>query len=368
MRIALIIERFAPRAGGVESVAWTVAHGLARAGDEVHVVARGATPSAEIKLHQVDVTTAWQPLRVSGFSRAAARAAPRGDFDIVYSLARTTHQDVYRAGGGSHASYMKRRYRGLSRTIRRVSPRHALLLALEERVFRDSTQVVQCNSEMVRRELVLRYGIPPERIVVVRNGVDLGRFDPENRDQLGAPLRRELGASAAPVWLFAGSGFRRKGLDTAMRALARAERSDSQLWIVGADRATQWRRLARSLGIEARIRLLGFRSDMHALYAAADALLLPTRYDACANVCLEAAAAGIPVVTSAANGAAEILDGAGFAIDEPEDVDGFASALDALSDKPTRQRMGGTARAAALTLSWGTHMTALRGLFAGLRP
>ena len=44
MRIALIVERFEPRAGGVENTAWTVAHGLARAGDEVHVATRVTTP------------------------------------------------------------------------------------------------------------------------------------------------------------------------------------------------------------------------------------------------------------------------------------------------------------------------------------
>ena len=70
MRIALILERFEPRAGGVENVGWIVAHELARAGDEVHVVARKAAPTREIRLHQVEVSNRWQPLRVVEFSRA----------------------------------------------------------------------------------------------------------------------------------------------------------------------------------------------------------------------------------------------------------------------------------------------------------
>jgi UDP-glucose:(heptosyl)LPS alpha-1,3-glucosyltransferase len=366
MRIALIIEKFEPRAGGVENAGWIVAHELARAGDEVHVVARKAAPTGEIRLHQLEVSTRWQPLRVVEFSRAAARAAPRRNFDIVYSLARTAHQDIYRAGGGSHASYMDHRYRGLSRVLCEASPRHRVLLAMEERVFRDPTQLVQCNSEMVRRELQTRYALPSERLAVIRNGVDLAHFHPENRDSYGASLRRELSAKEARVWLFAGSGFARKGLDTALRALARSAQRNTQLWVAGADRATPWKRLARSLGVESRVQFLGFRRDMRSLYAAADALLLPTRYDACANVCLEAAAAGIPVLTSTANGAAELFANAGFAIHDPDDANAFAHALDELSDPTLRARLGTAARAVTQHLTWSAHVRSLRGLFAAI--
>jgi len=368
MRIALVIERFEPGRGGVENVAWTVAHELTRAGDEVHVVARRASSESPLRVHRVDVSDRWQPLRVSGFSRATARVAPRGAYDVVYSLARTAHQDVYRAGAGSHASYMERRYRKLAGSLYRLSPRHAMLLAIERRVFGDSSQTVQCGSEMVRRELQQRYEISSERLVVVRNGVDLERFrqTPEQRETHRVRLREEFGAGDRPVWLFAGSGFARKGLDTALRALAIAKCRDSQMWIAGGDQSSAWERLARSLGVERRVRFLGFRSDMPALYAAADAMLLPTRYDACANVCLEAAAAGIPIVTTTSNGAAEVLDGGGFIIDDPEDADAVAAALDALIDVDTRARLGKAAHTAAARLGWSDHVARLRTLFAEL--
>ncbi len=367
MRIALVIERFEPKAGGVENVGWIVAHELARAGDEVHVFARTATPTRKIRLHQIEVPTRWQPLRVLAFSRAVARAARRRNFDIVYSLARTAHQDVFRAGGGSHASYMERRYRGRSRVLSVASPRHRVLLAMEQRVFRDPTQLILCNSEMVRRELQTRYALPPERLAVIRNGVDLDHFHPGNRDRYGAPLRRELSAKEALVWLFAGSGFARKGLDTALRALALSTQRNTQLWIAGADRTGPWQRVARSLGVESRVRFLGFCGDMRTVYAAADALLLPTRYDACANVCLEAAAAGIPVLTSTENGAAELFAATGLANYDSDDANGFAHALDQLSDSTLRAQLGTSARSVAQQLSWSTHVRSLRALFANIR-
>src|SRR5262249_4244851 len=215
LRIALVIERFASRGGGVEPAARAAARGPA-AGDEVHVVARPGEPADFATLHRVHAPSAWQPLRVLGFSRAAARAAPRGGFDVVHSFSRTRHQDVYRAGGGSHADYLARSYGRLAGGLRRLSPRHAVLLAIERRRFAEARPAILGPSQIAADELVRRYAIPDERLVVIPNGVDLERFHPGRR----ARPRGELAGATAPVWLLLGSGWRRKGLDTALRALA----------------------------------------------------------------------------------------------------------------------------------------------------
>jgi UDP-glucose:(heptosyl)LPS alpha-1,3-glucosyltransferase len=121
------------------------------------------------------------------------------------------------------------------------------------------------------------------------------------------------------------------------------------------------------LGVEARVRFLGFRRDLPACCAAADALLLPTRYDAFANVCLEAAAAGLPVVTSGANGAAELFRNAGRVVEDPEQAGGFAEAIEALAEPGLRRRLGEAARAVAQAHGWDAHLHALRALFAEVR-
>jgi UDP-glucose:(heptosyl)LPS alpha-1,3-glucosyltransferase len=364
MRVALVIERFEPRGGGVENVAWCVARGLAAAGDEVSVFARRAAPCPELRVHELRVPAAWQPLRVLAFSRAAARAAPRGGaFDVVHSFSRTRHQDVYRAGGGSHAAYLERRYGPLGRRLRRLSPRHAVLLAIEERVLRDPTQLVQCNSEMVRDELRARYAVPAERLAVIPNGVDRARFGMVFSTAMRQRSRDALGQRGGPVWLLAGSGFERKGLDVALRALAQADPPDAVLWVAGRDEPGPWRRLAARLGVAERVFFLGPRDDLPALYAVADALVLPTRYDAFANVCLEAAAAGLPVLTSGANGAARFLGDALLVVPDPEDVGGFAGALRRLADPELRARLGALGRRRAEEASWESHVRALRELY-----
>jgi tRNA A-37 threonylcarbamoyl transferase component Bud32 len=135
------------------------------------------------------------------------------------------------------------------------------------------------------------------------------------------------------------------------------------LWVAGADTTTHWRRLANEIGVGDRVRFLGQRDDLEDVYAAADALILPTRYDAFANVCLEAAAAGLAVVTSGANGAARWIGDAGLIVEDPEDFEGFARALDALADPMTRAQLGSSARRRAEALSWPVHVRALRGLY-----
>jgi len=365
MRIALVIERFEP-GGGVEGAAWAAAHALHAAGDDVHVVCRRAAPAKGPIPRPVRVSASWQPWRVLAFSRAAAAAAPRGEYDAVHAFSRTRHQDVYRTGGGCHAAYMERAYGATGAGWRRFTPRHAAILRIEGAVFRDSSQWVQCNSEMVRNEILDRYPVDPERIVVIANGVDLERFRPAADRAERDALRRELDSADRLVWLLVGHGHRRKGIDTAIRALARLSEGNSVLWIAGREQEPA-RALAAQLGVEDRVRLLGRERDPAQLYAAADAFILPTRYDAFANVCLEAAASGLPVLTSGANGAAAWLGEAGLVVDDPEDVEGFSEALTHLTDAGNRAALGGAARAKAETRSWADHVRDLHALYAKVK-
>lgn len=366
MRIALVIERFEPR-GGVESVSWNVARGLAEAQDEVHVFARQATSCPGVEIHRLRVPRFWQPLRVLAFSHAAARETARERFDVVHSFSRTLHQDVYRAGGGSHADYLERSYDRVGGSLRRISPRHAVLLAIERRVFADPHQIVQCNSAMVQREISDRYGVPEGRLVVVENGVDLERFHPDRHQAEGEALRHSLAAKDRTIWLFAGSGFRRKGLDTALRALAAHDSPEVELWVAGGDPPQPWVAQSRRLGVEGRVRFLGPRDDLEIVYAAVDVVFLPTRYDAFANVCLEAAAAGLPVVTSSSNGAADFVKKAGGLVASRENVEGFVRALAPLSDPALRKERGAQARRHAESRGWAAHVASLRDLYRQVR-
>jgi UDP-glucose:(heptosyl)LPS alpha-1,3-glucosyltransferase len=262
---------------------------------------------------------------------------------------------------------MQHTYGRMGASLRRLTPRHALLLGIERRIFSDAAQLVQCGSGMVRDEIAARFGVSPTRLHVIHNGVDFAKFRPGEAAHRERATHASLPRTSAPVWLFAGSGWRRKGLDTAMRALAASEHEESRLWVAGADPPSRWRRLARRLGIGARVDFLGSRVDLECVYRAADALLLPSRYDAFANVCLEAAASGLPVVTCRSNGSSELFANAGIVLDDAEDACGFAQALDRLTDASLREELAAKARALTLELSWDRHVEQLRALYARVR-
>ncbi len=363
VRVAIAIESFRPGPGGVEGVAWQLARELGELGVDLTVLCRQAARPAPpgVRVETLGGVSFWQPLRVLDFSRRAARAARAGGFDVVQTFSRTRHQDVYRAGGGSHAAYMESVY-GHPRLQRLLSPRHRTLLAIEEAVFADPCQTIVCNSRLVADDLARRYGIPEARLAVIYNGVDLERFHPRLRERDSARVRAELGLEG-PIALFVGSGFPRKGLDRAIAGLAESG-AKADLLVAGAGDPAPFRAQAEALGVAGRVHFLGVRNDVAELYAAADLFVLPTRYDPFANACLEAMAAGVAVATTPHNGVAELIEpGANGFVCESD----FAPAFRALEDPERLRALAGRARAVAERFSWREHARAVLSLWEGLR-
>jgi UDP-glucose:(heptosyl)LPS alpha-1,3-glucosyltransferase len=201
---------------------------------------------------------------------------------------------------------------------------------------------------MVRGEIVRHYQADPAKLVVIRNGVDLQRFRPPSAAERRA-ARAALGwPESGTVFLFVGSGFERKGVDTALRALAHASLRDGTLLaVVGRDkRQGRYQALARSLGIAEQVRFLGAQEDVLPHYHAADALVLPTLYDPQSNAVLEAMACGLPVITSTGSGAAEVLPAdAGYVVDALDEA-ALGRAMAALADRAHARAMGARARLA----------------------
>ena len=185
-------------------------------------------------------------------------------------------------------------------------------------------------SERVRRQLRHHHRVPDERIVTIPNGINLARFNPGN-DQSRADVRRSIGIDAdVPLVLFVGNQYRLKGLEFAIRALVEME-TKAILLVVGGDTAAPFKRLAQELGVGDRVIFAGARSDLPAIYPAADAFVLPSLYETFALVCLEAMASGLPVLASPVGGIEDYLhDGVnGFHIQR--DAKDIAGKLDRVS-------------------------------------
>jgi len=218
---------------------------------------------------------------------------------------------------------------------------------LERGAFRRSRRIVAV-SQKLRAELE-EGGVPADRITTILNGVDTTEFAPGevNRTQLGLPEH-------VPIALFAGDlRTRRKNLDGVLRALADGP-ADLHLAVAGRHENTGWPAMAASLGIAHRVTFLGFRTDMPALMRAADLFVFPSRYEACSLVLLEALASGLPVITVASAGGAEIVTpDIGIVLPDSEDVGALAEALRAmLADAARLRDMRVAARRVALEHGW----------------
>ena len=321
----LIISRPFVFHGGVERATLGLVEALVAHGHAVELL----TPPGQEPIRGVVKRTLALPPMLPSAARAlalaiAARFAVRGGvWDIVQSHERTLRQDVYRAGEGCHLGYLA----ALGRT-RGGFARHRVVIGLERRVFSATPQIVAI-SEAGRMEIARLYGVSDARLTVVYNGVDLERFHPRHRSRTREATRADAGVPTdAWLALFVGSGFERKGLATAVEGFARFGDRASRLIVLGRGNTRPYRQLAARLGVEARVHWLAPRPDVERWYAAADALVLPTRYEPFGNVHLEALASGLPVITTTRAGGAETLSARSGVVIEPGDARAVAEALE----------------------------------------
>lgn len=362
-KVALVRLHFSLYGGG-ERYLSRFARALLERGVEVHLFSRSWNGGEQegIHVHRVPALTHPRTLRVLSFAAFSALALRRQSFDVVHSFERTLRQDIYRAGDGCHREWLLQRGRSVpswDRALTSLHPFHRSILAVERAIFEgEGTRRVLTNSRRGREEILRHYRAAPEKVQVLYNGVDLDRFHPGTREELGAPLRRDLGIPPdSLLLLFVGSGFERKGLRAAISAVAalkkRGAGGDLLLAVVGKGKTAPYRRLAEDLGIAERVLFLGPRANLEAFYGASDLFVLPTLYEPFSNACLEAMASGVPVVTSRINGAAELLEeGKGGAIvAEPTDTEEIAAALADLLPRERRSEAGRQAREVALHFS-----------------
>jgi UDP-glucose:(heptosyl)LPS alpha-1,3-glucosyltransferase len=357
MRI-LVISRPYTFYGGIESATAGLMRALVARGHDVHRAGPGRQPPTPgVTEHRLPMPPLPSATRGLVLALAAAVVARRRGWDVVQSHERTLVQDVYRAGEGSHRAYLDATGAPSGRRLH-----HAMTLALERRVFARTPQIVAI-SRRGAHEIAERHAVPAARLSVVYNGVDLERFHPrlrsQHRDAARAEARIPTGAFTV---LFAGSGFERKGLATAIRGLAGLTDDEARLVVLGRGDASPYRRLAAELGVGARIVWLGARPDIERWYGAADALVLPTRYEPFGNVHLEALASGLPVVTSLVAGGAEVVnDRCGAAI-APDDAGALATALEKLRARGVAE-VRDAARAAAEPFTFARQGQALEEVY-----
>jgi len=362
VRIALVRQRYNPY-GGAERFVESALAALERAGAEVTLITRRWNSAGGRRVLIVDPPYVGNVWRDAGFARAARAAWQRENFDLVQSHERIPGCTVYRAGDGVHRQWLEYRAAAaspLERIAIRANPYHRYVCEAERRMLEHpALRAVICNSRMVRTDIQRHFGVPQEKLPVIYNGVDLEHFQP-------AAKPRVRGAGTA--FLFVGSGFARKGLDAALRALALVPQA--QLVVAGRDHdAPRFAALAQRLGVADRVRLLGGVEDVRPLYAAADCFILPTLYDPFPNAALEALAMGVPIIVSRRCGAAELIrEGENGWLCEPSDAPGLAALMRLAAGRAHAEEIKAAARASAEPFAIAAMAQQLQQLYASLMP
>ena len=363
MKIAIIRQRYNPF-GGAERFVERALGALAGEGAEVTLITRNWDGAPRAGLRQITSDPTYSRLfggraaRDRSFAAAAQVEMVKGDIDITQSHERIPGCMIFRAGDGVHAAWLDHRARilgPLQRLTQRWSPYHRYVLGAEKAMFGDpALQAVICNSQMVADEVERYYGVSRDKLQVIYNGVDTEAFHPGLADKHRLATRSAAGIpNDAPVLLYVGSGFERKGVPQLLRAAARMKRDDACIVIVGADRKlSAMRKLSGQLGLSTRVLFTGPLKDVRPWYGAADGFVLPTLYDPCPNAALEALASGLPVVTSTTCGAQEwVRSGENGWVVDAVDIDGLAGRLDALAGLAGSPSARAAARAVAEPLT-----------------
>jgi UDP-glucose:(heptosyl)LPS alpha-1,3-glucosyltransferase len=357
VRLAIIRQRYAPY-GGTERFVEVALEALLERSIAISLYTR-QWPNTRLQLIEPVLCNPFfigRLWRDWSFARAVCRAVAKKAPELVQSHERLLCCDVYSAGEGVHRVRLDEGLHDASAFQRwRVESSfyHRYVLRIERRMFASPwLRAVICNSKMVRDEIHERFGLGLDKLPVVYNAVDSDVFSPDLKQHRTA-VREKFGVpESATIFLLVGSGYARKGVATAIKALVKLP-SDTYLFVVGRDKSRRrYKRLAQQLGVARRVAFLGALDDPKPFYGAADAFVLPTLYDPCPHAALEAMACGLPVVTSTKCGVAELVTehDAGM-VCAARDVDALARHMMTLTDGDARRLLGGRAREAVLPLT-----------------
>ena len=369
LRIGLVLDRFDPPRGGLELWTRDLAVWLRDRGHAVTIVAFGA-PHREPGLDVALAAPAWWPLERA--ARIGERLATL-DLDIVHDTGTGARADVFQPQTGSRALNAARDIAALpfpSRWRARFSPRRrrmrSEIVRLERAQFADPSRIIAV-SKQVRDSLAQRYGLEAAAITVIPNGVDASAFEPAGLSRRRAAARAAWNLRDETVFLLVAGNFHLKGVATAIRALARPELAAARahLLVVGGDEPAPYRALAERLGVALRVTFAGRIAEIQGACAAADVALQPTLHDACSLATLEGLAAGLPTITTAANGAGELItEGVeGLILADPRDVTALAAAMARLEPAELRGRMGQAARRLAMGNDVRIRFEAIEGFY-----
>lgn len=360
LRVAVFNRTFSPTGGGAERYSIALVEQLS-ARHEMHVFAQDIGHQwPGVTYHKVS-----SPLRKPRwinqlwFATATWWATRRG-FDVVHSHENTWHGEVQTVHVLPVKYSLFRERHGVRRVLRWIkvvtSPRLLAYLGLERaRYAAQPGRQVVVTSESLRPIMEASYPGCSAAISVITPGITLpsrvtADRKHETRVRLGLPAE-------GTCLLFVGNDYRKKGLQALLQAMTQLPAGVVLAVVGNPAHIAEFRALADTLKLGARVFFLGALMDVSPAYEAADILVHPTFEDTFAMVVLEAMAHGLPVVVSGPKycGISGLLSQGANALllDDPRDAGELARVLgDLLAQAPLRETLSGGALAFAAHYQW----------------
>jgi glycosyltransferase involved in cell wall biosynthesis len=218
---------------------------------------------------------------------------------------------------------------------------------LARRLLLNRVHAVVANSRTLVQIALKDYGVHPEKVRFIRNGVDTQQFTPQRNEA----RRRELGCDETVV-LFGSLGKHRKekNLPLLIRAFAKADVSNAKLALFGDGPCRrELEELAGRLGLAGRVMFPGAVDDPASFLQACDAFAMSSLTEQTPNALLEAMACGLPAICTDAGDARELLDIGGM-VAPNGDEEAFAAAIRTLAASgELRSRLGAANRQRCVT-------------------
>ena len=359
MNVALVILHADPARGGAERYTVDLAAALAERGHAVSLVCSGPAERDDVVRRPSGAAYRQVELRSAGLTRVGRYRAFLRSLDrylvgvqdaveVVHAMLPVPGCDLYHPHAGVAAA-AARKWNAV------FNPRRLAMARIERRLLSDPDgPVVLCLSDYVKRFVREHYPLADGRLVRLFNAVDLDRFAPGER--------------AGSDWvnaLIIAQDYERKGLREAIAALARAGEPRLRLLVVGKQDPAAYAALAGELGVADRVVFHPPTASPQDFYRQADFFVLPTRHDPCSLVVLEALAMGLPVISTAYNGACEVMSHGthGFVLKDPADVGTLADAMRTLCDDDRRREMSQACLALRPALAYGHHLDELTRVY-----
>jgi UDP-glucose:(heptosyl)LPS alpha-1,3-glucosyltransferase len=318
MRIAVTIEELDPARGGAEGATVRLIRGLAERGHEVHVLTRRCAVELPATIHLVGGNSVFKAVREWRFPHWVAKQLV--GYDLSVACGRGFAEDVIWSHNGAHGAAMEGQlhsYQCLGARLARLaqyyySPKAWVYRRIE--ALRYKRQPVVIAVSKMCAEDFRRAGIKNVRVAYYQ--INLDRFTPTQKQPDGLTV------------LCVAQNFRRKGVRTLIEAAA----GKFRVLIAGAGKPIP----------SPNVEFLGPVENIEKVYAQADVFCLPTFYDPCAIVIIEAMACGLPTITSRFNGASELIRHGedGFVLQDPGNPKELAELLDRLKDVELRRKIG----------------------------